>query len=216
MSNPDSFIDEVTEELRRDRIAGYMRRYGWIAVLAVVLIVGGAAWNEWRKHQAEQSAQAFGDAVLAALEHDDPAARIAALSQIEASATQQGIVNLLNAGEMLQTDRPAALAALQVTAQNDALPDAYRQLAALTHVMAAGTDLPVQDRAETLARLSRPGQPFRPLALEQEALLELEQGNTERSIEILRDLLSHSDVTEALRRRASQLIIALGGDPAAS
>ena len=45
MSNPDSFIREVTEEVRRDRLYGYVRRYGWIAALLVLLVVGGAAWN---------------------------------------------------------------------------------------------------------------------------------------------------------------------------
>ena len=36
MSNPDSFIDEVTEEVRRDRLFAMFRKYGWIGV-AIVL-----------------------------------------------------------------------------------------------------------------------------------------------------------------------------------
>ena len=56
MSDTDSFIDEVTEEVRRDRLFGLMKRYGWIAALAVLLIVGGAAWNEWRKAQDRAAA----------------------------------------------------------------------------------------------------------------------------------------------------------------
>ncbi|KKK62940.1 hypothetical protein LCGC14_2999320, partial [marine sediment metagenome] len=75
MSNTDSFIDEVTEEVRRERLFGFLRRYGWIAVLAVVLIVGGAAYNEWRNASERAEAQAFGDALLAALEADSPEAR---------------------------------------------------------------------------------------------------------------------------------------------
>ena len=35
----DTFIDEVTEELRRDRLYGAMRRYGWIVVLVIVAVV---------------------------------------------------------------------------------------------------------------------------------------------------------------------------------
>ena len=35
----DSFIDEVTEDLRRDRLFLAMRRYGWIAVLAILVLV---------------------------------------------------------------------------------------------------------------------------------------------------------------------------------
>ncbi len=66
MSDTDSFIDEVTEEVRRDRLFALMRRYGWIAVLLVVLIVGAAAWNEYRKGQARASAEALGDALLSA------------------------------------------------------------------------------------------------------------------------------------------------------
>ena len=60
MSDSDSFIDEVTEEVRRDRFYRNVRRYGWIAVLAVVLLVGGAGWYEWQKAQERQQAQAFG------------------------------------------------------------------------------------------------------------------------------------------------------------
>jgi hypothetical protein len=75
VSNPDSFIDEVTEEVRRDRLFAAFRRYGWIAVLAVLGIVGGAAWNEWQKAQAVERAQAFGDALLASLEATTPEAR---------------------------------------------------------------------------------------------------------------------------------------------
>ncbi|MBC7675342.1 MAG: hypothetical protein H7173_04675, partial [Rhodoferax sp.] len=48
MSNNESFIDEVTEEVRRDKLFAMFRRYGWIGVLLVVGIVGGAAWTEWQ------------------------------------------------------------------------------------------------------------------------------------------------------------------------
>ncbi len=212
MSNPDSFINEVTEELRRDRLMGYLRRYGWIAVLAVMLIVGGTAWNEWRKASEQASAEAFGDAVLAALEHDAPSDRVEALAQIEVSGAQAGLVQLLSAGELLETDREAALAAFNQAAEDTSLPDAYRQLAALKRVIAGGAELPISEREALLERLSQPGQPMRPLALEQLALLQLEQGNRETAIEIMTDLLSQSDVTDSLRRRVTQLVVALGGE----
>ena len=41
MSETDSFIDEVNEEVRRDRLYAALRRYGWIAIVAVLAIVGG-------------------------------------------------------------------------------------------------------------------------------------------------------------------------------
>ena len=52
MSNTDSFLQEVSEELRRDKLYRNMRKYGWIGLLLVVIIVGGAAYREYQKSQA--------------------------------------------------------------------------------------------------------------------------------------------------------------------
>ena len=65
MSDTDSFIDEVTEEVRRDRMFFMLKRYGWIAVLAILAIVGGASWREYSKAQDRSAAQALGDGILA-------------------------------------------------------------------------------------------------------------------------------------------------------
>ena len=212
MSNPESFIDEVSEELRRDKAIYYLRKYGWIALLAVALIVGGTAWNEWRKASAQASAEAFGEAVLTALDNNDSDARIAALGEIDATGAQQGVLQLLRAGELLETDRAAALDAFQAAAEDASLPDAYRQLAALKRIMAGAGTLPLAERQTVVAGLAQAGQPFRPLALEQSALLALEAGEAERAIDILQDLLAQSDVSEALRQRITQLLIGLGAE----
>ncbi|TVP71700.1 MAG: hypothetical protein EA339_08700 [Rhodobacteraceae bacterium] len=211
MSNSDSFFNEVTEDLRRERALALLRRYGWIAVVLVLLVVGGTAWNEWRKAQASAKAEAFGDAVLTALENNETADRISALGQIEATGAQAGLLQLLRAGALLEQDRAAALVALQAAADDTALPDAYRQLATLKRIIAGGSDISLAEREALLSRLSQPGQPMRPLALEQTALLQLEQGNRETAIEILTDLLAQSEVSDTLRRRATQLLTALGG-----
>ncbi|TNB90449.1 hypothetical protein FHD68_16590, partial [Paracoccus marcusii] len=73
----DTFIDEVTEELRRDRLYGAMRRYGWIVVLVIVAVVGFTAWREYSAAQDRAAAQAWGDAILAAEAENDPAAVLA-------------------------------------------------------------------------------------------------------------------------------------------
>ncbi len=67
MADTDSFIDEVTEELRRDKLFMAFRRYGWIAVLAVLVLVGGAITRELLIAQNRATAEAVGDQMLAAL-----------------------------------------------------------------------------------------------------------------------------------------------------
>ena len=66
MSNQDSFINEVSEEVRKDKLYALMKRYGWIAVAVVVLVVGGASVVEWQRAKARAAAEATGDALMEA------------------------------------------------------------------------------------------------------------------------------------------------------
>lgn len=216
MSNTDSFIQEVSEELRREKLTRLLRRYGWIAVLVVLLVVGGAAWFEWQRATERARAEAFGDAILAALEAPDDAARRSALRAIDGDGTQMGVLNLLIAAEALEDDRAATLAALAAVAGDDRMDQSYRQLAALKRILAGGADIPVDEREQVLSGLAQPGQAFRPVALEQLALLRVDQGEPDAALAILNDLLEEPGLTETLRRRVRQIVVALGGDPNAS
>ncbi|TCO70956.1 hypothetical protein [Rhodovulum euryhalinum] len=207
MSNPESFIEEVTEEVRRDRLFAWMRRYGWIAVLAVLLLVGGASWREWRSAQQQAAAEALGDGILSALDADDAAARVTALEALPATGEARALVTLLAAGESGGDAAPA----LRAMANDAALPLHYTQLAALKLVMIEGSAADPAARLETLAPLAEPGRPYRPLALEQMALAEIDAGNTEAALGHLRALVEDAGTSAGLRQRASQLIVSLGG-----
>lgn len=212
MSETDSFIDEVTEEVRRDRLFGLFRRYGWIGLLLVVGIVGGAAWNEWRKAGERAEAEAFGDAVLTAIGALD---RVAAVSSIDAAGARAALRDLLLSAVAEDAgDREAAISALAIVAGDAALPPLYRDLARLKWVILSGDALPAVDRDAALDALAAPGAPYRPLALEQQALVHLKDGRRDEAVAILRGLVEDAAASAGLQRRAAQLIVALGGDPA--
>lgn len=222
MSESDSFIDEVTDEVRRDRLFALFRRYGWIAIAAVVLIVGGAAWNEWQKARARAAAEAFGDAVIAALDSDDPAARAAALDGIAAggagdAAARGAIVRFIAADEALRAgDRAGALTRLEALAEDADLSPTYRQLASLKAVILAGSAMDPAARDAALAGLAQPGAPYRVLAMEQQVVALMAEGRTDEALALARQVLLEPDVTPGLQRRLTQLIVALGGDPDAA
>ena len=216
MSNPDSFIDEVTEEVRRDRLYAVMRRWGWVAVLVVLLLVGGAAWTEWTRSQERARAQAFGDALLDAVSAEDMAARRTALAGVEPSDEgQAAILALVRATATLNGEDGDAAAArdeLLALAETPGLDTTYRHLAVLKAMLAGGTGDPAQD-AVLLEELAAPGAPYRTLAVEQQALVALEAGDEATALTLLRLLTEDAEATQALRRRATQLIVALGASP---
>ena len=111
MSNPDSFIEEVTEEVRRDRLFAMFRKYGWIGGLVVVAIVGGAAYSEWQKAQALARAEGFGEAMLDALDIGGASERRAAMESVPADGAQLALRALMVASDPAE-DKAAALAAL--------------------------------------------------------------------------------------------------------
>lgn len=213
MSNPESFIQEVTEEVRRDRLYSFFRKYGWIPALIVVGIVGGTAWTEWAKARDAAQAQAFGDSVLDALDLGGAEARQEALAAVPATGAQKAVLALLLASDPAQ-DRAASLAALESLAADSAQPQSYRDLAVLRRVILAGSDLPLADRRAMLEPVAAAGRPFRPLALEQLAYLLVEEGNTAAAISALQALTQDQQAPAGLRGRAGQMIVALGGDTA--
>lgn len=212
MSNPDSFINEVTEEVRRDQLYQYLRRYGWVALVVVLLLVGGAAYNEWRKAQSANAAQALGDGILDALATEDEAARAAAMAAVTAQGPAAAVAGLLTAAEQERAgDVVGAVATLDQVAQDVAAGAIYRELASLKSLMLQADTMDPAARRDALAVLATPGAAFRLLALEQIAFADIEAGNTEAALVGLRAIIEDAEVTPSLQDRAQSLIIALGG-----
>ena len=215
MSNTDSFIDEVNDEVRRDRLYATFRRYGWIAALAVILIVAGAAWTEYRKAQARPEAEALGDQLLSALASETPAMRAANLAEVPQTSTgAQAVAGFLEAAETQAAgDAASAVAALDAIAVNGELPEIYRQIAAFKSLLLQAETMDAATRRQQFSALALPGAPLRLLALEQLALIDIAEGATASAQERYKSILSDAAVTSDLQQRALQVIVSLGGTP---
>ena len=211
----DSFIDEVTEELRRDRLFQAFRRYGWIALGLVLVLVAGTAWREYSLHQQRLTAEEFGDALLAAQAAPDPAAAVAGIDAGETRA--QALVQAMLAaaltaeagapGASAQMLREAATGVEGAKGPGGAV--LLHDLALLKAVMAdPAMDLAARD--EVLTRLSAPGAPFRLLALEQKAIALIGAGRDADAADLIRKIQEEDGVTESMVRRLSATLIALG------
>ncbi len=215
MSEVDSFIDEVTEEVRRDRLFLLLRRWGWIGVLAVVLIVGGAAFNEFRKARATSQAEKLGDAILSALAQNDSAERATSLAGVDA-ATPGGdaVLNMLLSSSQIEAgSRQDAVDSLNAIAVQGELPEIYRAIATFKALLLQSDTLEAADRRQQFEALAAPGAPLRLLAEEQLALIDVSEGNVDAAIERLQTLRQDAEIGVDMQQRAAQLIVALGGEP---
>ncbi len=216
MSEIDHFIEEVTEEVRRDRLFALYRKYGWMVALAVVLIVGGAAYNEYRKAQEVAMARMTGDALLAALSANEAQARARALAGLEANTPDaNAIVRMTEAAAQVEAGNiEAAVAALDRVASDGEVAVIYRDIAAFKALTLQADSLPPETLRQRFSALARPGGALRLLAEEQLALIDIAQGATQAALERLESIRQDAEASPALQQRVTRLIIALGGDPA--
>ena len=213
MSEQDSFIREVSEEVRRERFSGLLRRYGWIGALVILVIVGGAGFNEWRKAREQAAAEQAGETLRSAYIVEPAAARAEALgAAAEEISGARPVARIAQAGALLEAgDRAGAAAVLASISEDASLSPIYRDLALLQRVTVLGGELDRTERFAALETLARQDGPFRALALEQRALARLEAGEYDEARADLEAVLGEPALPEGLASRAQQLLIAAGG-----
>ena len=210
MSDTNSFIEEVTEEVRRDRLFSLYRRYGWIGAVLVIIIVAGAGLYEYRNAQTRAQTQAAGDALNTALQIETPQARAEALATIDNSVPL--LARLHQADALLEAEeREQAIAVLDAIATDPTVDQIYSDLAKIKVLLLRGKAVPPQERIDAYQALSAPGRAFRLVALEQEALARIDAGQKEESIAALLALLDEPNISDSMRRRVERAFIILGG-----
>ena len=215
MSDTDSFLQEVSEELRRDRLYRNIRKYGWLAILLVVLVVGGATYREYLKSKTETAAQLFGTSIINALGEKNIDDRISKLQKINAPGDNAKVViAMLLSAELNGSESPALeKSSLSTITEGSSIDAHYRELLNFKILLGSAETLSLEERASAFEALSKPGNPFRLLAEEQLALIELEQGYIDNAVEKISQILLDAELTAGLRNRATQMMIALGKDP---
>jgi len=215
VSDTDSFLQEVSEELRRDKLYRNIRKYGWLAILLVVLIVGGATYREYQKSKAAKAAQFFGTSIINALNEKSVNDRISKLQKIKAPGDNAKVViaMLLSAELNGSENLTAEKSDLSSFTDGSSIDAHYRELLDFKILLGSAKTISLEERLAAFEALSEPGNSFRLLAEEQIALIELEQGNIDRAVEKISQILLDAELTAGLRNRATQMLIALGKDP---
>jgi hypothetical protein len=219
---------EVDEDVRRDELLGYWRRYGKYAVAVAVVFVLSVAGFTFLKQYNERQRQAASAAfeMASAQAQADKAGEAASAFQTLADTYGGGYAQLARLraarAQVAAGDRDGALRAFDAIAADSSVEGFLRDLARLEAaalLVDAGDPAAVEAH---LAPLLAEGAPLRPLARELQALLALRQGDTAKAGALYQELAADAASSPGLRLRASELAEALGtaaggaGEPTAA
>ena len=211
-------FDEIEEDLRAERAEKLFKKYGWLLIVIIVAIVGGAAgWQFWSRHKNQQDAAVAARyiAVQNALQQPNAAkpAQLDILDKLAADAPEgyRTLARMRAAGLKADAGDVAGAVTLWNAVAADSKADPLlRDLASLR---ATERELDHGNPAQLEARLkplAAPDNPWSALAQEQLAVLDLRQNKVEDARKMLQTLSASLESPSGLRARANALLVGLG------
>ncbi len=214
----DAFLREVDEEYRRSQLAGLWKRYGTIAIAAVVLgLAALAGWLFWQDRQ-EKAAGEAGAALIRATEQLEVGEGARARPVLEAMTRDgpgayAGLARMVLANDALAGgDRAKARGLYEAVANDSTLPQPLRDAALVKAVRTGFDQMRPADVIAKLKPLAVPGNPWFAIAGELVAVAHFKDGKPEAAKPILIAMVKDDKLGPSLRTRAAQLAIAAGVD----
>jgi hypothetical protein len=210
-------FDEVEEELREERMQQLLKKYAGLLFAAALLVIGGVAgWKAWGWYQ-ERRDLAAANSYLAAgtmtesagVAGPNRAAAIGAFQSVAANAPEgyRVLARLQEAALRADSgDLQGGSALWDQVAADSSVDPLLRDLASLTWCIYHADKEDPSLLEGRLKPLATAGNPWRSLALEQLALLELRQGHTEAAKTQLKKLSEDTTAPSGVRNRASALL----------
>jgi hypothetical protein len=213
----DSFVREVNEELRQDQMKALWRRYGLLAIAAVVLIIAGTAgyvgWNYWSEQQANRSGDQFSQALqLANQGRTDEA--LQALRQLEADgfgaypvlARMRAATVMAEAGDFEE-----AIAAFDAVAADSSVPGSIRDMARLRAALLLVDHGSYDDVASRAEPLSDDANELRHSAREAMALAAWGEQDYENALRLFELIVEDPAAPTNTRQRAEMMVDLIAG-----
>ena len=218
--NADAFLREVDEEVRKEQLGNFWRRFGKqliVAVIVALLALGGFLY--W-KHRQEQAAGKQGEEFTQALRDlgqgkSAPAeAKIKAVSDSGIEGYEGAAKLTLAAAALYKDDAKAAAARYAPIAADADMPQPFRDLALLRQTTAEFDTLPPQQVVDRLKPIAQAGNPWFGGAGELVALAYMKMGKRDLAGPLYAAIAKDKDVPASIRSRAQRMAGVLGIDVA--
>lgn len=217
----ESFLREVDEDLRRDRVNDFAKRYGkWLVAALVLFLAAVAGWLYWQDQKQKRSAEQTEELMaiyndIGAGKTDEAKKRLEALEGSGNDVIRALALFTEAAIALDSNDRSAALANYRTIAFDDGMPEPYRDIALIRATGLEFDTVKPEDVISRLEPLTKPGHPWFGTAGEMTAMAYLKQGQKEKAGRLFAAIAADRQVPETIRNRAVQIAGTLGVDASA-
>jgi hypothetical protein len=214
----ETFLREVDEEYRRDKFRDFFidNRVFLISVVVLFLAASGG-WIWWQSYQREQAgqqveqlAEIFQDIGAGKVKQADP--RLTSLEDSSNEAVRTTAIFTSAALDLQNNNAKAATAKYRSIAEDEGLPDPYRQIALIRQTALEFDQLKPEEVIARMKPLAAPGEPWFGSAGEITALALIKQGKTAEAGKLFAAIGRDQGVPEVIRGRAVQMASSLGID----
>ena len=218
----ETFLREVDENLRRDRLQDFFRDNKRALIIALVLFLGAAGgliwWEQYRRDQAGREVESLAE-VYRAINEDKMASvpgRLAPLAQ----SSDEGVratARFTQAALALEKGDSATAARIYGELHADeSMPEAYRGAALIRQTALDFDKLKPDEVIARLAPYAKPDSPWFGSAAELTAAALIKQGKKAEAGQLFARIANDKNAPESLRARSVQLAGSLGVDASAA
>lgn len=214
----DTFLREVDEELRRDRVNSFFARYGWYVIGAAALVlaaVGGWIW--WNNRQDAQAGEESTKLIRVIDQLKQKNARDAAPTIDELAASDRvgyRIAALFaRANAQIQTNAiPAAIETFKSIAADGEASQAHRDIALIRQTQLEFDNLPPEQVIQRLQPFAQAGHAWHGTAGEMVGVAMIKARRFSEAGRVFEALARDRGVPDSVRARAVQMASSFGVD----
>lgn len=213
----DSFMREVEDELRSDKVSNFWNKYKFLVIGgAIAIVIGTAGYRFWESY-SQKVAGVSGDQFLSAIvlsndgKHDEAIAQLETLGK-DGVGQYPALAKIRLAAEYAKKgEAQKAIDAFDVIANDTSFDDALRNVARLRSgllLVDNGTYDQVSDRLQTM---SETGKSFRHSAREGLGLSAWKNEKFEDALVWFQAIVDDQDAPNGVRTRAGVMLQLLAG-----
>ena len=222
---PDStetFVREVDENLRRDQLRDFGKKYGSWLIAGVILFLAAAGgyiyWQQHKRTRAEQQVEALGQVYrdIGTGKTGNAARQLDELGTSDSKAVRASALFARAALAIEQNDNKLAIAKYREIASDGGMPQPYRDAALIRQTAMEFDGIKPEEVIARMEPLAKPGGPWFGSAGEMTAMALIKQGKKTEAGRLFAAIAKDKTVPEPIRGRSVQLAGSLGVDASAA